>query len=153
MFERGQIVRHSRWGLGKVIECVGAERARVHFRDDSSVRLLDCPYLVAVDSPSEEFVPALSLLQPQPNVDMNKVRAACELFISRMEHRRPNCDDAGVARNILEELATHGILTPVTYKRLASWCHTDGSYREGIELAERISLAIYGRVIGLTDIG
>jgi hypothetical protein len=40
--------------------------------------------------------------------DLSKARQECKKFIALMENNRPNCDDAGVARRILEELDQYG---------------------------------------------
>ena len=46
--------------------------------------------------------------------DLTEVRRRCAEFINTMADNRPNCDDAGVARLILEELDTHGNIKATT---------------------------------------
>ena len=79
--------------------------------------------------------------------DIQEVRKQCKRFISTMAENRPNCDDAGVARRILEELNQYGDITPRTRARLLHWCHTNGSlYKRGVPIAQAISLGLYGRI-------
>jgi hypothetical protein len=61
-------------------------------------------------------------------------------------------DDAGVARRILEDLASFGEATPNHKRRLSRWCHTNGSvFQRGIPLAHEISIALYDRIIARED--
>ena len=50
--------------------------------------------------------------------DLAEVRRRCAEFINTMADNRPNCDDAGVARLILEELDTYGNIKATTRDRL-----------------------------------
>ena len=80
--------------------------------------------------------------------DLAKARQECKKFIELMENNRPNCDDAGVARRILEELDRYGNVRPQTRYRLSTWCDTTGSpYQRGVPIAREISLALYGKVL------
>lgn len=80
--------------------------------------------------------------------DLPKARQACMAFIAAMENNRPNCDDAGVARRILEELDRYGDIRPTTRYRLSTWCDTTGTlYQRGVPIAQEISLALYGKVL------
>ena len=101
---------------------------------------------------SDEIAPSFDYLLPSPTLDIGRVRALCDQFISQMENRRSNRDDAGVARLVILELEAYGRLTKDTYKRLARWCHSGSSYTEGIDPARRISEAIYGRIVSESDI-
>jgi hypothetical protein len=57
-------------------------------------------------------------------------------------------DDAGIARRILEDLASYGKATPRNRRRLSFWCHTNGTvFQRGIPFARDISLALYDRII------
>ena len=47
--------------------------------------------------------------------DLAEVKKLCALFISAMEDNRPNCDDAGVARRILEELAQYQAVDEIPF--------------------------------------
>src|SRR5262245_20313563 len=120
MFVRGQIVQHPNrpeWGPGTVLEMNGQDKVRVQFQD-GTIRLLNTGYvtLELVDGPSSRPSTGYDFLEPLTNVDMSRVRTACESFISRMENRRSNTDDAGVARLVLREMETRGRLTLTTFK-------------------------------------
>jgi hypothetical protein len=81
--------------------------------------------------------------------DLTEVKKQCELFISTMADNRPNCDDAGVARRILEELESHGQISTTTRNRLFRWCDTNGTvYQRGVPIAQEICRGLYGRVLG-----
>jgi hypothetical protein len=81
--------------------------------------------------------------------DLRKVRRECERFIEEMRNNRPNCDDAGVARRILEELNQYGEIKPATRYRLLTWCDTTGHlYQRGVPIAREICRALYGKVLG-----
>jgi hypothetical protein len=80
--------------------------------------------------------------------DLGKAREKCKRFIAVMENNRPNCDDAGVARRILEELDRYGDIKPATRYRLSTWCDTTGTlYQRGVPMAQEICLALYGKVL------
>ncbi|MEW5979983.1 MAG: DUF3553 domain-containing protein [Acidobacteriota bacterium] len=152
MFERGQIVRNPKevsWGNGKVLEMSGPDKVRVSF-DDGKTRLihLSVVKLDLVKDAVSRFSSGFERLAPLPNLDLVRVRSACELFIAVMADNRPNSDDAGMARRVLEEMETRGRLTSTTLRRLVQWCHTDGSvYRRGVDIAHEICRSIFGRVI------
>jgi hypothetical protein len=81
--------------------------------------------------------------------DLAEARRQCSIFIETMRDNRPNCDDAGVARRILEELDRYGNITPTPRNRLFRWCDTDGTlYRRGVPIAQEICRALYGKVLG-----
>lgn len=160
MYLRGQIVKNPKqpqWGLGKILEVSGSSKVRVQFPDGKPPKLLDTSVvtLELIEEPSglSDFTSGLDPLAALPSMDISKLRAACDLFISVMEDNRPNSDDAGVARRVINEIETGGRLTLTTFRRLAHWCHTDGSvYQRGVDLAHDISRAIYGRVISKDEI-
>ena len=80
--------------------------------------------------------------------DLDKARQECNKFIEVMKDNRPNCDDAGVARQILEELDQYGDIKPKTRYRLSTWCDTTGRpYQRGVPIAQEISRALYGKVL------
>ena len=80
--------------------------------------------------------------------DIEEAKRQCHLFVSEMKDNRPNCDDAGMARRILEDLARRGEPTGRHRARLTWWCHTDGSlYKRGTPIAEAICLALYSRIL------
>jgi hypothetical protein len=81
--------------------------------------------------------------------DLSEVKRQCAIFIATMADNRPNCDDAGVARLILEELDRYGNIRPTTRYRLFTWCDTTGSpYQRGVPIAQEICRGLYGRVLG-----
>jgi hypothetical protein len=81
--------------------------------------------------------------------DLAEVRRQCEVFIKTMAGNRPNCDDPGVARRILEELDRSGNITPTTRGRLLRWCDTEGTlYQRGVPIAQKICRGLYGKVLG-----
>lgn len=80
--------------------------------------------------------------------DINEAKKQCLAFIAAMKDNRPNCDDAGVARRILEDLANRSEPQARHRRRLTHWCHTDGTlYQRGVRTAQLICIAIYGRVL------
>jgi hypothetical protein len=44
-------------------------------------------------------------------------------------------------------------LTKTTFERLARWCKTDGIYGDGMDIAQRISELLFGRVLNRGNIG
>lgn len=84
--------------------------------------------------------------------DIDEAKRQCHIFIAAMKDNRPNCDDAGMARRILEDLADRGEPRISHRRRLTHWCHTDGSlYQRGVPIAKAICFAIYGRVLPRED--
>ena len=152
MLNKGQKVRNTKepsWGTGRVLEMMPHDKVRVLFADGKA-RILNLRF-VALEIVETESLSSTdhgsALLAPLPQVDIGKVRSICALFISTMENRRSSHDDAGVARLVIEEMEKRGRLTLATYKRLAKWCHTGGSFQEGTDMAQDLSREIYGRVI------
>ena len=87
-----------------------------------------------------------------PIRDGEEARRQCKLFISEMSELRPNCDDAGVARRILEDLEHYGHPRSEHVARLSRWCHTKGTlYQRGVPIARAICIALYGRVLPRED--
>src|SRR5262249_54805149 len=94
MFVRGQKVRHPNqpeWGVGIVVEMNGEDKVRVQFQQGPP-RLLNLAFINLELVEASSSSPSLrhNYLEPLQNVDMSKVRTACESFISRMENRRSN---------------------------------------------------------------
>jgi hypothetical protein len=85
-------------------------------------------------------------------MDIHEAEKQCRRFIAEMKDNRPNCDDAGMARGILADLSSRGMPTSKYRRRLTHWCHTEGSlYRRGVEIARKICVAIYGKVLPRED--
>jgi hypothetical protein len=38
-------------------------------------------------------------------------------------------------------------MTPRTFRQLARWCKTGSAYEEGMDYAQKISIAVFGRII------
>lgn len=85
-----------------------------------------------------------ALIRTKHDLDMVELEQLCNTFHAKFKDRRRNCDDGGMA--VLEDLNRGGSLSSRTAKRLFHWCHTDLSYKAGVELARRICTQIYGRV-------
>jgi hypothetical protein len=85
---------------------------------------------------------------PSPGIDEQKARQLCYQFIDLMEANRRGYNDAGVAIEILKDLDRGIQVRNTVRRRLARWCHTPGNpYQRGVDLARRISEALYGRVL------
>jgi len=137
----GQCVRHPKrqeWGLGKVLSLSGT-KATVNFANAGTRTIdLDRMPLTAVDD--SENVPF--------RVDMVELERLCRQFHSEMEHNRRGCDDGRMALNVRTEMSRRGSLTRSTEKRLLDWCYTDGAvFQAGVDLARRICVTIYGRLL------
>ena len=84
--------------------------------------------------------------------DIAEANRQCRRFIGEMKDNRPNCDDAGVARRILEDLASRGQPSAKHRRILTHWCNTRGTlYQRGVPIAQAICLAIYGRILPRED--
>lgn len=84
--------------------------------------------------------------------DVEEAKRQCGRFIAELENNRPNCDDAGVARRILEDLSQRGEPTRAHRARLTRWCHTHGTvYQRGVPIARLICVALYGEVLPRED--
>jgi hypothetical protein len=84
--------------------------------------------------------------------DIVEAKKKCRSFIAEMTDNRPNCDDGGMARRILDDLETRGEPSAEHRRRLTHWCHTTGTlYQRGVGIAQGICIAIYGRVLPRED--
>lgn len=80
--------------------------------------------------------------------NLAEARELCEQFINEMTDNRKGYDDAGIARQILADIAALGHLRSATRRRLSHWCHTDGNpFKRGTPIAQRISMALEDRII------
>lgn len=84
-----------------------------------------------------------------PNIP--QARQLCNQFIREMADNRSGHDDAGVARLILSDLDSYGRVMPAHESRLSRWCHTDKLFKRGMPLAQKISIALYDRIIPRED--
>ena len=87
-----------------------------------------------------------ALIHTKHDLNMVEIEELCKTFHSTFKDRRRNCDDGGMALRVLEDLNAEGGLSPETAKRLFHWCHTEGSFKAGVDLAQKICTEIYGRV-------
>jgi restriction endonuclease Mrr len=57
------------------------------------------------------------------------------------------------ARRLIHELCEPGApqMTNRTFRQLARWCKTGGTYEEGMPYAQKISSAVFGQIIQRTD--
>ena len=92
----------------------------------------------------------LRAVKIMPNI--REARAQLGNFIVAMSANRPNCDDAGMAREILADLELHGEPTRRHRVRLTKWCHTNGNpYQRGVPIARATCVALYDRVLPRED--
>lgn len=77
--------------------------------------------------------------------DPSRVRALCIAFGDSFQRD----DVREFSRRLIHELCDSGspAMTSKTFKQLAKWCKTGGAYSEGMEHAQNISLAVFGRII------
>jgi Protein of unknown function (DUF3553) len=147
-FDSGTWVRNPKqptWGVGRVVNHED-DKVRAVFSDVGE-KLLDLRYatLEQVDPPANTNI-LRSGLQARRNVDMGSLTQVCQLFYEQFKDRRSNTNDGSMAMKVLDEMRTRGDLTVATAGQLFSWCHTGGSYTEGVDLAQQICRIVYGRV-------
>ena len=148
-FQRGQWVKHLKrpeWGMGEVLDQDG-DTVRVVFEHEGEKKL-DTRYvsLETAERPPDSHS-VCDGLTVRPNVDIEKLTAACLLFHDEMKDNRANSDDGGMALQVLEDMKRKGHLTRSSARRLFAWCHTDGSvFQRGVDLARQICTLIFGRV-------
>jgi len=77
--------------------------------------------------------------------DRNTVRSLC-IALGDAFHRS---DVREFSKRLIRELCDEGspAMTDRTFKQLARWCKTAGAYEAGMEHAQRISTAVFGRII------
>jgi hypothetical protein len=77
--------------------------------------------------------------------DRNTVRSLC-IALGDAFHRS---DVREFSKRLIRELCDDGspAMTDRTFKQLARWCKTAGAYEAGMEHAQRISTAVFGRII------
>lgn len=152
--KRGQLVRHPlkpEWGTGGVTEDCNCDVASVYFPAVGLKRLkLSAAHLEVVPGTDGGFYTTAAQLLP--SIDLTSLRKLCADFIRDMKNNRANCNDAGVAEDILREMEKTGTLNRATIRRLAAWCSTDGSpYQRGVPTAQAISQVLFGRILGRRD--
>jgi hypothetical protein len=80
-----------------------------------------------------------------------QARELCNEFIREMADNRRGKDDAGVAREILTDLSSYGRVMPAHESKLSRWCHTGKLFKRGMPIAQKISMALYDRIIPRQD--
>jgi hypothetical protein len=140
-----RVPKQTAWGIGQVVRQEG-EKVRVLF-SDAGEKVLDLRHvsLEQTEPPGgmDRLRPKLSC---RAGINLEQLEEACRSFHEQFKNRRPNTDDGRMAMKVWEDMSTHGELTRDSARQLFRWCHTGGSYAEGIELAQRICYLIYGRI-------
>jgi negative regulator of replication initiation len=77
--------------------------------------------------------------------DRSKVRSLC-IALGDAFHRD---DVREFSKRLIHELCDEGspAMTDRTFKQLARWCKTGGAYEAGMEHAQKISMAVFGRIV------
>jgi hypothetical protein len=157
-YQIGQCVRNPKmpdWGVGRIVEVTSEHHVWVVFETvgRKKIDLRHVAFDVVSDSEARSLLDRQhDPLVPLPAIDLEKLRRACEHFIAEMKDNRTGFNDAGVAEEVLAEISEFGSLRRATYKKLAAWCHTNGSvFQRGVSIAQEISITIYGRVIREDD--
>ena len=138
----GQHVKHPlrpEWGTGEVIDASNHAKVRVYFQQVGLKTIsLEHADLDLVEAPA---------FPGRVTIDREKVRLLCDEFYAEMTSNRRNCDDGGLALQIVQDLERRGGLSGTTAKRLLAWCHTDGHlYQRGAPIAREICTAIFGYI-------
>jgi hypothetical protein len=142
----GQHVRHPKWdqwGPGEILSLSG-DKATINFTN-GGIKTIDVSLVPLSPVKGSQKVPF--------RVDIETLQRQCRQFISDMEHNRRGTDDAGMARQVLEQMTRNGRLNKSTETRLLNWCYTDGSvFQAGVELARQICVTIYGYLLPDPDL-
>lgn len=79
------------------------------------------------------------------NYDHSAVRSLC-IALADAFHRD---DVREFSQRLIHELCDEGspAMTDRTFWQLAKWCKTGGAYEAGMEYAQKISTAVFGRII------
>jgi len=77
--------------------------------------------------------------------DRKKVRSLCIAFGDSFQRD----DVREFSQRLMRELCDEGspAMTDRTFRQLAKWCKTGGAYEAGMEYAQKISTAVFGRII------
>jgi len=77
--------------------------------------------------------------------DRRKVRSLC-IALGEAFHRD---DVREFSERLIRELCDEGSpdMKSRTFRQLARWCKTAGAYEAGMEYAQKISMAVFGRII------
>jgi len=87
----------------------------------------------------------------RPEIDKQNI----ERLIGELEARVKRRIDMSFPMNLRKELlvAAQPELSLSTIRQLARWCKTDGIYGDGMIVAQKISLALFGVVLDRTKLG
>lgn len=142
MIAVGSFVKHpsQEWGIGRVLEHTDS-KVRVRFQN-AGMKLLDLNLITLISVEAPESFDATH------EIDLPRLKAACERFYNTMTANRATVNDGRLAKNVMANVESRGHLTRSTEKQLAAWCTTGGkAFQEGVDYAREISRIIYGRVI------
>jgi hypothetical protein len=144
--QKGQWVRHSKclyWGIGKFI-LVEEDGVHVLFQHAGDRKINLKFVTLEVVEPPETDTYKLYLVR---NISISTLERLCSEFHESMKDNRSGSDDGRMGLNVLSDMKERGHLTRSSQKQLFAWCHTEGSvYQAGVDLAQQICRAIYGRV-------
>jgi hypothetical protein len=144
----GSWVRHPKrpeWGVGEVLG-KDDDKVQVCFSDVGE-KTIDTRFVQLEETQAPLGVEIDRLGQPiRSDIDSAEVQRLCNQFHEQMKDRRSTTDDGKMALKVLDDLTKKNCLSVSTMKQLFSWCHTGASYQEGVDLAQQICNAIYGRV-------
>lgn len=78
-----------------------------------------------------------------------------ERLLDRFETEVKREIDKKLAKELRAQLLNSSSqeLTKSTFERLARWCKTDGIYGDGMDIAQRISELLFGRIVDRSRIG
>ena len=95
---------------------------------------------------------ALGDYQPEPNIDREKLKSLIQAFESAAKRRI----DVSLALKLRKELLDTDppSLSRATILQLAKWCKTNNPvYWDGMEIAQKISTLLFGRVLDRDRLG
>ncbi|MBZ5719625.1 MAG: DUF3553 domain-containing protein [Acidobacteriia bacterium] len=150
----GSWVRHPKrpdWGVGEVLG-KDADRVQVCF-SVAGEKTIDTRFVQLEETQAPLGVEIDRLGHPiRPDIDPAEVKRLCDQFHEQLKDRRSTTDDGKMALRVLDDLEKKNCLSVSTMKQLFSWCHTGASYQEGVDLAQQICTALYGRVPTKTEL-
>jgi hypothetical protein len=97
------------------------------------------------------FDPATYGYPLKPSFD----RKTLDRLLNHFEGEVKRESDRKLALDLRSQLLTSNIptLKRTTFYQLAKWCKTDGIYGDGMQVAQRISELLFGRVLDRTSWG
>lgn len=88
-------------------------------------------------------------------LNLNFDRRRLERLLNHFESEVKRETDRKLAIDLRRQLLGAGppMLTRGTFLQLARWCKTDGIYGDGMQVAQRISELLFGRIIDRSALG